>query len=71
MDMLRIKTTLMKNIVSLTLSKWIKKKKGYDIKISIEDLDISYDDKDCTAHVMANLKTDKTILNDILVELRE
>lgn len=49
MDELRVKTKLMRGILSKLIGKWIRKKTGYKVKVKLNDIDVTIDDN--TAHI--------------------
>lgn len=54
MDELKIKTGFMKKIISSIVSKTIKKKVGVDAAIKVEDLNITFDEKQ--AHIKISIE---------------
>lgn len=56
MDELKIKTKLMRGILSKVIEMLIRKKTGYKIKIQVNDIDVSITDD--VAHVHLNVDGD-------------
>lgn len=54
MDMLSINTAFTRNIASFFLSKFIKKKFGYDVTVDLRELDVSHA-KDDDVRIKLNL----------------
>ena len=54
MDELKIKTKLMRGILSKIIESSIKKKTGYKIKIRLNDVDVSINDNVAYVHLDAN-----------------
>ena len=71
MDMLKINSVFTNKLISRILSKYIKKATGYDVKIFFNNLSIVFDNDLCTAHVDADVKTDKNTLTDICKKMNE
>lgn len=59
MDEVRIKTKLMKNILSRLISTLIRKKTGYKVKVQLNDIDVVINDS--TAHIHLDVEGDINI----------
>ncbi len=59
MDEVRIKTKLMKNILSKLISTLIRKKTGYKVKVQLNDIDVVINDS--TAHIHLDVEGDINI----------
>ena len=59
MDEVKIKTKLMKNILSRLISTLIRKKTGYKVKVQLNDIDVVINDS--TAHIHLDVDGDINI----------
>lgn len=59
MDEVKIKTKLMKNILSRLISTLIRKKTGYKVKVQLNDIDVVINDS--TAHIHLDVEGDINI----------
>lgn len=59
MDILKIKTKIMRSILSRMIETWIQKKTGYNIKIQLKDIDASITNDN--AHINLNTEIDINI----------
>lgn len=59
MDEVRIKTKLMKNILSKLISTLIRKKTGYKVKVQLNDIDVVINDS--TAYIHLDVEGDINI----------
>ena len=59
MDEVKIKTKLMKNILSRLISALICKKTGYKVKVQLNDIDVVINDS--TAHIHLDVEGDINI----------
>lgn len=56
MDELRVKTKLMRGILSKLIERLIRKKTGYKVKVKLNDIDVTIDDN--IAHIHLNVDGD-------------
>lgn len=59
MDILKIKTKIMRSMLSRMIETWIQKKTGYNIKIRLNDIDASITNDN--AHISLNTEIDINI----------
>lgn len=59
MDILKIKTKFMQNILSKIIETFIQKKTGYKIKIQLKDIDMTITEDN--AHISLNAEADMNI----------
>lgn len=59
MDVLKIKTKFMQNILSKIIETFIQKKTGYKIKIQLKDIDMTITEDN--AHISLNAEADMNI----------
>lgn len=65
MEML-LKSVWTKTLLSRLVSRSIKKKSGYDLSFSIQDLELDADDKEVKLHLDVDIKTTPEQLTKIL-----
>ena len=58
MDIMQIKSSLMRGIISKIASRVLKDKLGYKIKVRIDDIDLKITDETATVQLSAGLDMD-------------
>lgn len=59
MDVLKIKTKFMRNVLSKIIETLIQKKTGYKVKIQLNDIDVAITDDN--AHISLNVEADMNV----------
>lgn len=69
MDSMQIKSAFMRYVISMALTRYIKKKFGPDIAIDVQNIDASFDGDNVTANLNLAIVMDKNEVSKLLAKI--